>query len=61
MPTPISFASVNRVFDVDGKCTDTDTESAVRSVAQTLTDYIHHHICPGITLKAMMRGAAPAH
>jgi chromate reductase len=61
MPTPISVPNVNRAFDAQGKCTDPDTERAVRSVAQTLTDYIHHHICPAITLEAMMRGEAPTH
>jgi FMN reductase len=55
LPSTVSIAGVNRVFDESGKCTDEGTERSVRSVAQNLTDYIHHHICPGRTLEAMMR------
>jgi FMN reductase len=55
LPTPVSVAGVNRVFDAQGNCTDEPTEKAVRSVAKTLTDYINRHVCPAHTLESMMR------
>lgn len=55
LPSPISIAGVNQMFDEAGTCTDSGTESAVRSVAKTLTDYIHHHVCPRHALEALVR------
>lgn len=62
LPAVVSIAGVNRLFDDEGNCTDASTDEVVRSVARNLMDYIHHHICPGRTLEAMMRDddGAPA-
>jgi len=57
LPSPISIAGVNKMFDETGACTDKGTEGAVRSVAQTMVNYLKSHVCPARTLEAMMREA----
>ena len=56
MPAVVSVAGVQSVFDDAGKCTDPAVEKQVRGVAHTLNGYIRGHVCPRITLEAMMRG-----
>lgn len=55
LPSVISIAGVDRLFTGDGTCSDPPTEKSIRSLAQSLTDYIHHYVCPARTLEAMMR------
>ena len=55
LPLPISIAGVQKVFDDDGNCLDENAEKAIRSVATNLLDYIHNHVCPSITLEALLR------
>lgn len=55
LPAPVSVAGVQNVFDDDGRCLDEKVEKRVRSVAGNLLDYIREHICPKLTLEAMVR------
>lgn len=57
LPAPVSVAGVQKVFDENGRCLDEKVEKRVRSVAGNLIDYIQQHICPKITLEAMVREA----
>lgn len=58
LPGSVSVAGVQGVFDAGGRCTDPATEKSVRGVARSMLDYIHGHVCPRITLEAMMRESA---
>lgn len=55
LPLPISIAGVQKVFDDAGNCVDENAGKAIRSVATNLLDYIHNHVCPRITLEALLR------
>lgn len=55
LPAPVSVASVSRVFDEQGHCTDPKVEQRIRSVATGLLDYINNNICPRKTLEEMVR------
>jgi FMN reductase len=55
LPAPVSVAGVQRVFDEDGRCTDSGTEERVRGLAHTLLDYLRQHVCPRLTLERMVR------
>jgi FMN reductase len=56
LPAPVSVANVQEVFDAQGNCRDEMVEKLVRSVAGSLMNYIHHNVCPRITLEAIVRG-----
>lgn len=60
LPLPVSVANVQKVFDPSGRCLDPGVEKLVRSVAGNLMSYIHHSVCPAITLERILRGE-PAH
>ncbi|MBI2504675.1 MAG: NAD(P)H-dependent oxidoreductase [Candidatus Latescibacteria bacterium] len=55
LPALVSVARVQEVFDESGKCLDVQVEKRIRSVAGTLSDYIHGAVCPKVILEAMMR------
>ncbi|NIR45462.1 MAG: NAD(P)H-dependent oxidoreductase [Gemmatimonadetes bacterium] len=55
LPGPVSVARVREAFEEDGTVTDEVVEKRVRGVATNLLDYIERHICPAITLEAMVR------
>jgi len=55
LPSPISVAKVDKLFDKQGRCLDEATEKRIRSVATNLLNYIHNHICPKIALEEMVR------
>lgn len=55
LPAPISIAGVQKAFDESGRCLDPNVEKQIRSVATTLLDYLHKHVCPMITLESMVR------
>jgi FMN reductase len=56
LPAPVSVAGVHRLFDQQGRCLDAKVESRIRGLARSLIDYIERHICPRLTLEAMVRG-----
>lgn len=58
LPAPVSVAQVRDVFDESGQCRDEETEKLIRGVAKNLLTYIERHICPRLTLEAMVRGEA---
>ena len=61
LPTPISVANVQSVFNGQGHVTDANVESRIRGVARNLIDYVHGNVCPRVTLERLMReGAMPA-
>jgi NAD(P)H-dependent FMN reductase len=60
LPGSISIAGVRTVFDREGRCTDPDSERALRSLAGSLVDYLDRHVCPLHTLEAMVRGDTTA-
>jgi NAD(P)H-dependent FMN reductase len=60
LPTPISVANVQSVFDAEGHVTDPNVENMIRGLARNLMDYLHGNVCPRVTLERLMReGAVP--
>ena len=55
LPAPVSVANVQKEFNAAGDAVDPAVEKAVRGVATTLLDYLHRHVCPMVTLEAMVR------
>jgi len=56
LPSLVSVANVQQLFDKEGRCLDSSVEKRIRAVATTLLDYIHGAICPRLVLEAMVRG-----
>ncbi len=56
LPGPVSVAHVRAVFDDEGRALDDAVASMIRGVPVKLIDYINQHICPRISLEAMVRG-----
>ena len=56
LPSLVSVARVQEVFDKEGHCLDGRTEKLIRGVAKSLLDYIEGAICPRLVLEAMVRG-----
>ena len=59
LPRSLSVAGVRGAFDSSGKCTDPDTEKALRGVVDALLDFLKDYVCPKYTLEEMVRKAAP--
>jgi chromate reductase, NAD(P)H dehydrogenase (quinone) len=55
LPLPVSVANVQRVFDAQGHVLDPNIEKLVRSVADNVMNYLHHAVCPAVTLERLMR------
>lgn len=55
LPSLVSVANVQGLFDEQGRCLDPAVERQVRSVATNLLGYIRGYICPRITLERMVR------
>lgn len=55
LPSPVSVANVESIFDQQGKCRDKKMETRIRSLANNLIDYIEQNICPRITLEELVR------
>jgi NAD(P)H-dependent FMN reductase len=55
LPLHVSVANVQRVFDAEGRCLDPGIEKLVRGVGKGLMDYVHHSVCPAITLERLLR------
>lgn len=60
LPGPVSVASVQKLFDKEGRCLDEGTETRVRGLATHLMDYIHNHICPRMALEHSVRSGETA-
>lgn len=52
LPGPVSIASVQKIFDGEGRCLDAGIEKRVRGLATQLIHYIHNHIDPPTAQKA---------
>lgn len=55
LPSVVSIAGVNKVFDESGHCLDPAIEKRIRGLAAHLLDYIHTNICPRVALEEMVR------
>ena len=55
LPSLVSVANVQQLFDKEGHCLDSSAEKRIRSVAPSLVDYIKGAICPRLVLEAMVR------
>ncbi len=55
LPSVVSVASVNSVFDEQGNCLDDAVEKRIRGLAGHLLDYIRTNICPRVALEEMVR------
>jgi len=55
LPSPVSVAGVQQVFDEEGNCSDAGTEKQLRGLARKLTQYIDDHVCPKRALEQMVR------
>jgi FMN reductase len=55
LPTPISVANVQSVFDAQGHVLDPNVEYMIRGLARTLMEYLHGNVCPRVTLERLMR------
>lgn len=42
LPKPVSVASVHKVFDKDGRCTDKELEEKIRVLAHNLVEYVRN-------------------
>ena len=60
IPSLVSIANVNEIFDAEGHCLDSGAEQRIRGVAKSLLDYIEGAICPRIALEAMVRSGEGA-
>jgi NAD(P)H-dependent FMN reductase len=58
LPSLVSVANVQSVFDSDGRCLDAGVERQVRSVAIHLMGYVRGYLCPRVTLERMLREPA---
>jgi FMN reductase len=58
LPGPVSVANVRTVLDAEGNITDERTEKMVRGLGKNLIDHVHSHVCPAVSLEAMVRGEA---
>ncbi len=55
VPGSVSIAGVQNAFDDKGRCTDEGTETALRSLALALLDFLEEFVCPKYTLEEMAR------
>ncbi len=55
LPLPVSVANVQKVFDAQGHILDPNVDKLIRTVATNLMNYLHHAVCPGVTLERLMR------
>jgi chromate reductase, NAD(P)H dehydrogenase (quinone) len=55
LPLPVSVANVQKVFDAQGRPLEANVEKLIRTVATNLMSYLHHAVCPAVTLERLMR------
>jgi len=55
LPTTVSVAGVQKLFDDDGRCRDEGTEKRIRGLGTALLGYIEQNICPRLALEEMVR------
>lgn len=55
LPSPVSVANVQKVFDESGACLDPAVEKHIRRLAKTVLDYLNRHVCPRLTLERLAR------
>lgn len=55
LPSPVSVANVQKVFDESGACLDPAVEKLIRRLASSVVDYLNRHVCPRLTLERLAR------
>jgi chromate reductase len=55
LPRALSVAGVRSAFDKSGKCTDPETEKALRGLVDALLDFLKDYVCPKYTLEEIVR------
>lgn len=55
LPSAVSIAGVQKLFDADGTCRDAATQEALHGVADGLLRYVKDYVCPKHVLEAMVR------
>jgi len=55
LPTAVSVANVQKVFNESGDCLDPVIEKHIRRVATAVLDYLKDNVCPRITLERLAR------
>jgi len=55
IPGAVSIAGVQKAFDAEGNCTDSEVEAALKGAATSLLEFIRNYVCPKYTLEAMVR------
>lgn len=55
LPSPVSVANVQKVFDESGACLDPAVENYIRRLASTVLDYLSNHVCPRVTVERITR------
>lgn len=55
LPMPISIAGARSAFNEEGRCQDEGTEAVLRTLAQSLLDFIRDFVCPRYELEALAR------
>src|SRR5262252_9986827 len=58
VPGAVSVAGVPSLFDEQGRCTDADVETLLRSVGPALLTFLKDYICPKHILEDMVRSGA---
>jgi chromate reductase, NAD(P)H dehydrogenase (quinone) len=55
VPNAISIANVHGAFDAAGAVTDAATETALKSLADSLLSFMHDYVCPKYVLEEAVR------
>lgn len=55
LPSSVSVANVQKVFDASGACLDPSVENLIRRLASSVLDYLNRHVCPRLTLERLAR------
>lgn len=59
LPRPVSIAGVQKVFDEEGNCTDSEIESLLEQLADEVADFVFDVVCPKHYLESMTRDDEP--
>ena len=60
LPSTISVAGVQKLFDESGRCLDPGTEKRIRGLATNLLDYVHNNVCPRAAMEEFVRSGSTA-
>lgn len=58
LPSVVSVAGVQKLFDENGRCLDPATEKNIRGLAASLLDYVHNNVCPRVAMEEFVRSGS---